>query len=75
MASLFIFFKMGHSQPLFSFRHSNTVDIKQMFNLNFVDDWNLTMDLWIESDNSTKWATTTSPASLFLFLIIVIFSK
>ena len=50
MASLFIFFKMGHSQPLFSFRHSNTVDIKQMFNLNFVDDWNLTMDLWIESD-------------------------
>ena len=31
---------MGHSRPLFLyFRFFNTVDCKQMFNINFADDW------------------------------------
>ena len=39
-------FKVVHSRPLlFYFRIFNTVDSKQMFNLNFADDWIQTMDI------------------------------
>ena len=39
--------KMGHSRPLFLYVHLfNTVDSKQMFTINFADDWTRTVDLW-----------------------------
>ena len=38
---------MGHSRPLFTFFvFFNTVDSKQMFNINFADDWISTADLY-----------------------------
>ena len=38
---------MGHSRPLFLYFHLfNTVDSKQMFNLNFADDWIRNAALW-----------------------------
>ena len=41
------FIKMGHSRPLFLYlRLFNTVESKQMFILNFADDWIRTEDLW-----------------------------
>ena len=42
------------------FRLFNTVDSKQMFNINLADDWIRTVDLWYRSVRSTNWATTTS---------------
>ena len=36
---------MGHSWPHF-IRLFNTVDSKQMFNINFANDWIQTADLW-----------------------------
>ena len=38
---------MGHYRPLFLyFRLFNAVARKQMFNVNFADDWIRTPDLW-----------------------------
>ena len=38
---------MGNSKPLFlNFRLFKTVDSKQMFNINFADDWIRSADLW-----------------------------
>ena len=44
-----VYFLMGHSLSLFHyFRLFNTVGSKQMFNINFADDWIWTMDLWFQ---------------------------
>ena len=59
---LFLFFKMGRSRPLFLyFRLFNAVESKQMFNMNFINDWIRTADVWYQkrllfqlSHNSTK---------------------
>ena len=41
--------KVGHSRPPFIyFRLLNTADSKQVFNINFANDWIRTMDLWYQ---------------------------
>ena len=45
--SSFFLLKMDHSGHLFLyFRLFNSVDSKQMFNINNADDWIQTSDLW-----------------------------
>ena len=55
------FFKMGHSRPLFLYFHLfNTVDSKQIFNMNFADDWIRTADHWYCKRPLYQWTTTTA---------------
>ena len=61
------FLKMGHSRPLFCL--FNTVDSKQMFNINFANDWIQTADLWYQkqllyqlSHNHWPWYVTVGVA-------------
>ena len=71
------FLKMGHSRPLFFLycRLFNTVNSKEMFNINFVDDWIQKVDLWNRKHPLYQLSHNPCPKdhSKFIKLILWIF--
>ena len=54
------FLQMGHSRPLFLYiRLFNAVDSKQMFNINFANDWIRTANLWYRKQPLYQLSHTT----------------
>ena len=68
---LILFFKkVGHSRPLFIyFRLFSTVN-KQMFNINFANDWSRTIDLWYWKWPLYQLSHNHFPSSFWFFIFL-----
>ena len=61
---------LGYSRPLFLYvRLFNTIDSKQMFNLNFADDWIWTADVWFSKRPLNQQSHYHCPRSNSIFVL------